>query len=216
MKPLRILLADDHTVIRKGLRLLVEREPDLRVVAEASDGRQAVQLAEQESVDVVLMDIGMPNLNGIEATGQIVSRNPRTAVAILSMHSDEGYVIRSLRAGARAYLLKDSGEGELIAAIRAIAEGRSFFSPKVRRLLQEDYMRRLEEKDAEDSYELLSPREREILQLIAEGNSNKEMASLLNLSVYTVETHRGNILEKLNLHGTADLILYAVRKGVIR
>jgi two-component system response regulator NreC len=215
MNPIRVLLADDHTVMRNGLRLLLERQANLAVVGEASDGRQAVEMAAAANPDVVVMDIAMPHLNGVEATRQITTRNPHTAIAILSMHSDESYVIRSLKAGARAYLLKDSAESDLIAAINAIIEGKSFFSPGVRRILKEDYMHQLEEMGAEDSYELLTTREREVLQLVAEGKSNKEVANLLNLSLYTVETHRTHILQKLNLHSVPELILYAVRKGII-
>ena len=212
---IRILLADDHTVMRSGLRLLLERQPDLEVVGEAADGREAVELAASEKPDVIVMDIAMPQLNGVEATRQIVNRSPQTAIAILSMHSDESYVIRSLKAGARAYLLKDSAEADLIAAIQAITRGKSFFSPAVSRLLKEDYMHQLAEVGAEDSYELLTTREREVLQLVAEGKSNKDVANLLNLSLYTVETHRTHILQKLNLHSVPELILYAVRKGII-
>lgn len=214
-KTIRILLADDHTVMRSGLRLLLERQPNLQVVGEAADGRQAVDMAAAEKPDVVVMDIAMPHLNGVEAARQIVMRNPETAIAILSMHSDESYVIRSLKAGARAYLLKDSAEADLIAAIHAITERKSYFSPAVSRLLKEDYMHQLTEAGAEDSYELLTNREREVLQLVAEGQSNKEVANLLNLSLYTVETHRTHILQKLNLHSVPELILYAVRKGII-
>lgn len=212
---IRILLADDHTVMRSGLRLLLERQPGFEVVGEAADGRQAVELAAQEKPDVVVMDIAMPHLNGVEAARQIVNRTPQTAVVILSMHSDESYVIRSLKAGARAYLLKDSAESDLIDAIHAIMQGKSFFSPLVRRLLKEDYMHQLAEMGAEDTYELLTTREREVLQLVAEGKSNKEVANLLNLSLYTVETHRTHILQKLNIHSVPELILYAVRKGII-
>ncbi|MGA2131270.1 MAG: response regulator transcription factor [Bryobacteraceae bacterium] len=215
MTPVRILLADDHTVMRNGLRLLLERQANLQVVGEASDGRQAVALIEKTNPDVVIMDIAMPNLNGIEATRQIVNQNPRTAVAILSMHSDESYVIRALKAGARAYLLKDSAEADLLAAVRALTEGKSFFSPAISRILVEDYMRQLQSRGAEDTYELLTNREREILQLLAEGRTNKEVANMLNLSLYTVETHRTHILQKLNLHSVPELILYAVRKGII-
>jgi two-component system response regulator NreC len=215
MMDIRIILADDHTVMRSGLRLLLERQPHLSVVGEAKDGRQAVDLAAAEKPDVVVMDIAMPHLNGVEATRQIVGSNPATAVVILSMHSDESYVIRSLKAGARAYLLKDSAEADLIAAIHAITEGKSFFSPAISKLLKEDYMHQLHEAGAEDSYELLTPREREVLQLVAEGKSNKEVAQHLNLSLYTVETHRTHILQKLNLHSVPELILYAVRKGII-
>ena len=212
---IRILLADDHTVMRSGLRLLLERQPGFEVVGEAADGRQAVELAASEKPDVVVMDIAMPHLNGVEATRQIVNRAPLTAVVILSMHSDESYVIRTLKAGARAYLLKDSAESDLIGAIHAITVGKSFFSPLVRRILKEDYMHQLAEMGAEDTYELLTTREREVLQLVAEGQSNKEVANLLNLSLYTVETHRTHILQKLNIHSVPELILYAVRKGII-
>ena len=215
MNPVRIVLADDHTVMRNGLRLLLERQPNLKVVGEAADGRQAVALSESANPDVVIMDIGMPNLNGIEAARQIVTHNPRTAIAILSMHSDESYVIRALKAGARAYLLKDSAEADLLAAVRALTEGKSFFSPAISKILVEDYMRQLESRGAEDTYELLTNREREILQLLAEGRTNKEVANMLNLSLYTVETHRTHILQKLNLHSVPELILYAVRKGII-
>jgi two-component system response regulator NreC len=215
MSAIRILLADDHVVMRSGLRLLLERQPNLQVVGEAADGQEAVRLAASEKPEVVIMDIAMPHLNGVEATRQIVTRNPDTAVVILSMHSDESYVLRSLKAGARAYLLKDSAEADLIAAIRAIQGGKSFFSPGVRRILTEDYMHQLAKLGVEDTYELLTPREREVLQLVAEGKSNKDVANLLNLSLYTVETHRTHILQKLNLHSVPDLILYAVRKGII-
>jgi two-component system, NarL family, response regulator NreC len=215
MSNIRVLLADDHVIMRKGLRLLLERQPNITVVGEASDGRQCVELAQAEKPDVVVMDLAMPNLNGIEAARQIVEKNPNIAVAVLSMHSDESYVIRALKAGARAYLLKDSAESDLIGAIKALSDGKSFFSPAISRLLVEDYMRALERKGVEDSYELLTNREREILQLLAECKSNREVANMLNLSLYTVETHRTHILQKLNLHTVPELILYAVRKGII-
>ncbi len=211
----RILLADDHTVMRAGLRLLLERHEDFEVVGEAADGRQAVEIATELKPAVVVMDIAMPQLNGVEAARQILNRDPDTAIVMLSMHSDESYVLRSLKAGARAYLLKDSAEADLVSAIQAIIEGKSFFSPGVRALLKEDYIHRLAKFGADDTYELLTAREREVLQLVAEGRSNKEVAALLNLSLYTVETHRTHILQKLNLHSVPDLILYAVRKGII-
>jgi two-component system response regulator NreC len=211
----RILLADDHTVMRAGLRLLLERHEDFEVVGEAADGRQAVDIATELKPAVVVMDIAMPQLNGVEAARQILNRDPDTAIVMLSMHSDESYVLRSLKAGARAYLLKDSAEADLVSAIQAIIEGKSFFSPGVRALLKEDYIHRLAKFGADDTYELLTAREREVLQLVAEGRSNKEVAALLNLSLYTVETHRTHILQKLNLHSVPDLILYAVRKGII-
>ena len=215
MNPIRVLLADDHTLIRAGLRMVVVSQPDFTVVGEASDGREAVALAEQLKPDVVVMDIGMPSLNGIEACRQIHDSLPGTQVIMLSMHSDEGYVLRALKAGAKGYMLKDSAEADLASAIRAVTAGKSFFSPAVSKILLEDYMRKLKRTGAEDSFDLLSPREREVLQLVAEGKSSKEVANLLSLSVYTVETHRAKLMQKLNLHNIPELILYAVRKGVI-
>jgi two-component system, NarL family, response regulator NreC len=213
---IRIILADDHTVIRSGLRLLLEQQPDFKVVAEAEDGRQAVQLVAEHHPDVVILDIGMPRLNGIEATRQIVAQEPHPNVVILSMHSDESYVLRALKAGARGYILKNAADADLIRAVRAVSEGKSFFSPVIGKMLLEDYVRQVREKEVEDSYDLLTPREREILQLLAEGKTNKEVANVLGLSPHTIETHRGNILEKLNLHSVPELILYAVRKGIIQ
>jgi DNA-binding NarL/FixJ family response regulator len=215
MNPIRILLADDHTVIRKGLRLLLESHPGFQVIAEASDGRETVAMAEAHQPDVVVLDVAMPTLNGIEAARQISAKMPQTAIVFLSMHSDESYVLKALKSGAKAYLLKDSAEYDLINAIRSVKEGKAFFSPSISKMLMEEYMRQMQDREIEDSYELLTTREREILQLLAEGKTNKEVASILNLSLYTVETHRGNILQKLNLHSGAELILYAVRKGVI-
>jgi len=215
MKAVRILLADDHTVVRKGLRLLVESHPGFQVIAEAANGREAVAMAEEHKPDTVVIDVGMPILNGIEAARQISDKLPHTAVVFLSMHSDEAYVLKALKAGARAYLLKDSAEHDLINAIQAVSEGKAFFSPAISKMLAEDYMRQMQERKVEDSYELLTTREREILQLLAEGKNNKEVAGFLNLSLYTVETHRSNIFQKLNLHSGAELILYAIRKGVI-
>lgn len=215
MKALRILLADDHTVVRKGLRLLIESNDGMEVVADAADGREAVALAERHTPDVVVMDVAMPGLNGIEAARQITAKLPQTAVVFLSMHSDEGYVLKALKAGARGYLLKDSAEYDLINAVKAVSEGKAFFSPAISKMLVEDYMRQMRERSVEDSFELLTRREREVLQLLAEGKNNKDVASILGLSLYTVETHRSNIFQKLNLHSGAELILYAIRKGVI-
>jgi two-component system response regulator NreC len=215
MKSIRILLADDHTVVRKGLRLLLESQAGFEVIADACDGRETIALAEQHLPDVVVLDVAMPIMNGIEAARQISAKFPQTAIVFLSMHSDEGYVLKALKSGARAYLLKDSAEYDLIAAIKAVSEGKAFFSPAISKMLVEDYMRQMREKDVEDSYELLTTREREIVQLLAEGKSNKDVATMLHLSLYTVETHRSNIFQKLNLHSTAELILYAIRKGVI-
>jgi two-component system response regulator NreC len=216
MNVIRILLADDHTVVRKGLCLLLESHPGFKVISEASDGREAVAMAEAHAPDVVVLDVAMPILNGIEAARQISAKLPQTAIVFLSMHSDEGYVLKALKSGAKAYLLKDSAEYDLINAIKAVSEGKAFFSPAISRMLMDEYVREMRERDVDDSYELLTTREREILQLFAEGKAPKEVASLLSLSLYTVETHRSNIFQKLNLHSGAELILYAVRKGVIR
>lgn len=212
---IRIILADDHALMRRGLRLVLEQQKDFEVVGEASDGREAVKLAETVRPDVIVLDITMPNLNGIEAARQINVKQIGVSTIILSMHADESFVLRALKAGARGYLLKESAEADLINAVRVVSEGKSFFSPTVSRTLVEDYVRQMQDRDIEDSYDLLTIRERELLQLIAEGKSNKDIASLLNLSLYTVETHRSNILGKLNLHSVPELILYAVRKGVI-
>src|ERR1700751_1883233 len=215
MRKIGIVLADDHQLMRSVIRLMLEGESDLSVVGEASDGREAVALAKSLRPDVVVMDIGMSNLNGIEAAQQVTQHNPDLAIVMLSMHSDESYVLRALKAGARGYLLKDSAEADLIKAVHAVAGGKSFFSPAVSKVLLDDYVRKLKRSGTEDAYDLLTPREREILQLIAKGKSNKDMANLLNLSVYTVESHRSNLMEKLNLRGLPEVILYAVRKGII-
>ena len=215
MRQIRILLADDHNVMRGGLRVLLERQPGFKVVSEASDGRQAVEQAEATKPDIIVLDIAMPNLSGIEAAQRISTLLPHTRIIILSMHSDESYVLRALKAGAKGYLLKDSAENDLIEAIKAVDEGKAFFSPEISNIMVEDYVREMKRRGAEDSYELLTPREREILQMLAEGKSNKHIATVLDLSLYTVETHRRNLQDKLNLHSFAELILYAVRKGII-
>ena len=212
---IRVLLADDHAMVRAGLRLFLEREPDVAVAAEAADGRQAIQLAALHRPDVAVLDIGMPGLNGIEAATQIAAMKTAPAVVMLSMHSDESYVLRCLHAGAKGFLLKESAEADLITGIRAVHAGRSYFSERVRKMLREDHVRQLRQQGLTDSLGRLTAREREILQLIDEGKSNKEVAALLNLSLYTVETHRGNILEKLDLHSTAEIVLFAVRRGIV-
>jgi len=212
---IKIILADDHAAMRHGLRLVLEQEQDFEVAGEVSDGRAAVSLAETVKPDVAVLDITMPNLNGIEAAKQITEGGSRTSVVILSMYSDETYILRALKAGARAYLLKDSAETDLVRAIQSVADGKSFFSPRVSQVLLDDYVQKLKRTGGESSYDLLTAREREVLQLIAEGKSNKDVADVLNLSVYTVETHRSHIMEKLNLKGVPELILYAVRKGII-
>jgi two-component system, NarL family, response regulator NreC len=215
MKEIRILLADDHNVMRAGLKLLLEKHAGFKVVSEASDGHQAVENALATKPDVAVLDIAMPKLSGVEAAQRINAQLPHTAIIMLSMHSDEGYVLRALKSGARGYLLKDSAESDLVEAIKVLSEGKAFFSPEISKVLAEDYVREVKARHAEDSYDLLTPREKEILQLLVEGRSNKDIATLLNLSLYTIETHRKNLQTKLNLHSFPELILYAVRKGLI-
>lgn len=211
----RILLADDHGVVRTGLRFLLERQSDMEVVGEASDGREAVQIAEQANPDVAIMDIAMPLLNGIEATSQMIKRNARLAVIILSMHSDEDYLLSALNAGAKGYVLKDSAEENIVKAVRSVYHGTPYFSPEISQTLLEDHVRFLQQRNLQDSYDLLTEREKEVLQLLAEGKSNKEVAAILNVSVYTVDTHRLHLMQKLDVHNTAEIVLYAVRKKII-
>jgi DNA-binding NarL/FixJ family response regulator len=212
---LRVLLADDHGIVRRGLRSLLESEPDVTVVGEAADGLEALRLCEELLPDLLIVDVGMPKLNGIDVAARVqkLDRPPRTV--ILSMHADESYIIRALAAGARAYLLKDATDEDLLPAIRSVAADKPFFSPAVTKVLVEDYLRQLQARGLTDSYHLLTDREKQVLQLLAEGRSNKEVAALLELSLSTVETHRGNLMQKLNLHNTAEIVLYAVRKGII-
>jgi DNA-binding NarL/FixJ family response regulator len=212
---IRIVLGDDHTLVRHGLRKILEEQPEWVVVAEASDGREAVRQALALQPDVMVLDIGMPLLNGVEATRQIARRLPDVNILILSMHAEEAYITQAMKAGARGYLLKDSADTDLIRAVAAVAAGKSFFSPAVAKIMLDDYVRHLAEKGVVDRFESLSEREREIFQLIAEAYSNKEIADLLSVSPATVETHRAHILQKLDVHNTAELVLYAVRRGVI-
>lgn len=216
MQRVRIVLADDHTIVRQGLRKLLEEQPEWEVVAEAGDGREAVRLAEQYRPDVVIVDVAMPLLNGIEATRQITKRVPETRVLVLSMHADEVYVSQILQAGATGYLLKDSADVDLVKAVGEAAQGRSFFSPAIARAMLDDYRRHPTEKGVANRYDALSEREREVFQLIAEAKTNKEIAVLLSISPSTVETHRSHIMDKLDLHSAAEIVLYAVRRGVIR
>jgi len=215
MKRIRILIADDHGIVRKGLRLQLEQNSAFEVVGEASEGREAVRMAEELGPDVVIMDIAMPNLNGIQAAAQVVKKNPQIGVIMLSMYSDETYLTRTLAVGAKGYLLKENAEQDLETAVKAVAQGKPFFSPAIANTLLEDYMRQLQQRGLQDSYDLLTDREKEILQLLAEGKSNKEIAGMLNVSVNTVETHRTRLMQKLNLHSSAEIVLYAVRKRII-
>ncbi len=215
MSKLRILLGDDHTLMRQGLRKILEEKPDWEVVAEAGNGREAVRRTLELKPDVAILDIAMPQLNGIEAARQITRRAAMVRVLILSMYSDEAYIVQALRAGATGYLLKDSADADLIRAVTDLSQGKSFFSPAVAKVMLDDYVRHLAERGITDRFDSLSEREREIFQLIAEGHSNKEIADLLCLSPTTVETHRAHLMEKLDVHSTAEIVLYAVRKGVI-
>lgn len=215
MKKIRVLIADDHGIVRKGLRLQLEQRSEFEVVGEASDGREAVAMAEELKPDVIVMDIAMPSLNGIEATTQIVKKNPAIAVVMLSMHSDETYLTRTLAAGAKGYLLKDTADVDLYRAVQVVSQGKPFFSPSIANTLLEDYMRQLQQRGLQDTYDLLTDREKEVLQLLAEGKSNKEVATILELATATVETHRTRLMQKLDLHSAADIVLYAVRKKII-
>ncbi len=212
---MRILLADDHGIVRRGLRSLLETEPGLEVIGEAADGLEAVKLASELKPDILILDIGLPRLNGIDVAARVQKLEPPPWVIVLTMHTDESYILRALAAGARAYLLKDATDEDLLPAIRAAANARPYFSPAVTSVLVEDHLRQLQSRGLTDSYHLLTDREKEVLQLLAEGRSNKEVAVLLEVGVSTIETHRSNLMQKLNLHNTAEIVLYAVRKGII-
>jgi two-component system, NarL family, response regulator NreC len=209
-KKIRILLADDHAMVRQGFRMILSAQPDMEIVGEAGNGREAVELAEQLHPDVVVMDVAMPELNGIEATRRISAGESRIRVLALSMYKDSVYVREILRAGARGFLLKDAIDRDLLAAVRAVAAGEGYLSPAVSEAVLSDYRRHVT-----DPLDLLSSREREVLQMIAEGKTNKDIAAALQLSVYTVDAHRGRIMDKLNLHSVGELVRFAVRKGLI-
>jgi DNA-binding NarL/FixJ family response regulator len=212
---IRIVIADDHGIVRQGLRSVLSRDPYFEIVGEAATGRETLALAGNLVPDVLIVDIGMPELNGIDAAAQVHKSNPEIRIIVLSMHSDETYVLRALDAGAKGYLLKDSAEVDLVRAVHAVYRGNPFFSPEISEVLLEDYMRTLQQKKLQDSYELLTDREKEVLRLLAHGKSNKEAASSLEVSVNTIETHRNSLMKKLNLHNTAEIVLYAVRKRIV-
>jgi two-component system, NarL family, response regulator NreC len=216
MDNLHIVLADDHTLFRQGVRRVLEEQAGWQVVAEASDGAEAVRLTLEREPHIVILDIAMPRLNGVEATRQIARRLPDVRVLIVSMYSDDLYITQSLQAGAHGFILKDSADADLVRAVRDLAAGKSYFSPAVSKVVLDDYVRHLADRGVTDRFDALSEREREVFQLIAEGNSNKDIAQLLHLSPGTVETHRARIMEKLDVHSAAEIVLYAVRKGVIR
>lgn len=212
----KVLIADDHGVVRKGLRLLLEQYPDIEVAGEAANGREVVKLATELSPDIILMDIAMPLLNGIEAAEQVRKVNGDIGIIMLTMHADESYLLRALNTGVKGYLLKESAEDDLLRAVKAVSQGKPFFSPAITQTLLEDYMRVLKQEGLSDSFELLTAREKEVLQLLAEGKTNKDVATILDVSLYTVESHRTNMMQKLNLHNTAEIVLYAVRKNLVR
>jgi DNA-binding NarL/FixJ family response regulator len=212
---IRILLADDHNLFRQGLRRILESQEGFEVIAEAASGLEAIDLAKEHQPDVAIVDIAMKELNGIEATAQLLRQSPRTAVLILSMYSDERYVIRAIRAGARGYLLKDAVEEGLVQAIQQVHSGQAFFSPAVARILHDAHARDVQGHKVDDRYELLTERERQLYHMLAEGQSNKEIAGRLGLSLHTVETHRTRIMEKLGVHSIAELVLSAVRRGIV-
>jgi two-component system, NarL family, response regulator NreC len=213
---LRVLLADDHGIVRRGLRSLLESQPGLTVVAEAADGLEALRLCELHRPDVLILDISMPKMNGIEVSARVLKLERPPRVVVLSIHADESYILRALAAGARAYLLKEATDEDLLPAVHAVMAGKPFFSAAVTAVLVENYIRQLQARGLTDSYHLLTDREKQVLQLLAEGRSNKEAAKLLELGLSTIETHRANLMQKLNLHNTAEIVLYAVRKGVIQ
>lgn len=216
MDKTRVLLAEDHTIVRKGLRSLLDKETGIKVVGEAEDGREAIAKAEELHPDVVVMDIAMPGLNGLEATRQIKKRFPDMKILILTMHTNEEYVLQTLNAGASGYLVKKAAPAELISAINAVHKGDSFLSPSISRTVIDEYIRRSKEiSEGEEGFEQLTVREREVLQLIAEGRKTREIAELLYISIKTVETHRAHIMDKLDIHSTAELTQYAIRKGII-
>ena len=216
MGHIRVLLADDHGLLRKGVRSVLAQDPNIVIVGEADDGSEAVRLAQELSPDVVVIDVAMPQLNGLDAAAQITRKSRGVGVIVLSMYSDEEYLVRAVSAGVRGYLLKDSAEPDLVRAVRAVASGGTFFSPAIADMLFDDYLLRLQRREVQDSYDLLTEREKEVLQLLAEGKTNKEAATALSLGVSTVETHRLNLMKKLDLHNTAELVLYAVRKKILR
>ena len=216
MAEIRVLLADDHSLLRKGVKSVLAQDPGIKIVGEADEGAAAIRMAETTGPDVVILDVAMPGLNGLDAAAQITRKGRGIGVIVLSMYSDEEYLVRAVSVGVRGYLLKDSAEPDLVRAVRAVAAGHTFFSPAIADMLLDDYLVRLRTQNVQDSYELLTEREKHVLQLLAEGKSNKEVATALSVGLSTIETHRLNLMRKLDLHNTAELVLYAVRKKLLR
>ena len=215
MPKTRVLIVDDHPLVRSGLRSLLDRSGEFSVVGEGSDGYEAIELATTHKPDVILLDVAMPRLTGTDAAQYIREKLPLAGIIMISMHADESYVLRALKSGARGYLLKASPEAEVLSAIRAVAAGQAWFSPAITKILVEEYVAEMQRRGVEDSYELLTLREKEILQLLVSGRNNREVAGTLNVSVATVETHRNNIFQKLHVHSLPELVLYAVRRGLV-
>ncbi|HEU5231037.1 MAG TPA: response regulator transcription factor [Ktedonobacteraceae bacterium] len=214
-KKIRILLADDHTILRAGLKMMLNAQPDMEIVGEAQDGRQSIAEAQRLQPDVVLMDITMPDINGIEATKQIKKLLPDTRVLVLTMHEHDEYVFQALRAGASGYMLKEAAATDLITALRVIQSGQFYLSPTAQSVMVGDYLQRVRAGEEKDSYSSLTEREREILKLVAEGYTNNQIAERLVISPKTVDTHRTHIMDKLNLHSRAELVKYAMRRGLL-
>lgn len=212
---IKIVIADDHAIVRRGLRALLAEIADMEVAGEATDGRQAVQLVDQLKPDIAVLDIGMPNLNGLDAATQILRINPKIGIVMLSMYNDESYLLRALEIGVKGYLLKDNADEDIERAIRSAMTGHPFFSQRVAQMLVQNHVRLLKEHGSQDSYSLLTEREKEVLQLLAEGKSNKEVAAQLDVSPYTIEAHRANLMQKLGFRNVVDIVLYAVRKGIV-
>jgi two-component system response regulator NreC len=215
MRKITVILAEDHTIVRKGIRSLLDNEADIEVIGEAENGREAIEKVEQLSPDIILMDSTMPILNGLEATRQIGKRFPEVKVLVLTMHTNEEYIFQFLQVGASGYLVKQSAPNELVAAIHAVFQGDYYLSPSISKTVIEEYVRQAKAAGSEDSYETLTDREREVLQLITEGYSNREVAEQLHISVKTVGVHRINLMHKLNIHNMTELTKYAIRKGII-
>jgi DNA-binding NarL/FixJ family response regulator len=215
LSPTRVVIADDHPLVRSGLRALLERDGEFQVVAEAADGYEAIQLSLLHKPDLILLDVGMPRVNGTDAAEHLSGKLPKAHIIMISMHSDEAYVLRALKAGAKGYLLKASPEADVLAAARAVSSGHAYFSPAISKMLVDDYVAEIRRRGVEVIYGLLSLREKEILQLLVSGKNNREIGDLIRVSVATVETHRNSILRKLHLHSLPELMLYAVRKGLM-